>query len=175
MHRYAAICIIFCAVIATAGCLNDDDDSRDSTVTTMTMQAYLDQYRQRKNTANKTAYIWLTSLNAGDTVIINDTIDTITYNTSSQKNRTLITFSTVNSTSPLRGGLAFQGNITDRFHPGDTITVTAHIANVTFYQTQPSIGATWTVHYELFREQWDNVTNASVPLPQRCIEHTTDH
>lgn len=173
MYRSAAVCIIFCIIIATAGCLNSHNAFQDSTTTTMTMQEYLDHYHYRKDSANNTVYVWLVSLDPGDTVIINDTIDNITYNASSPKNRTLVTFSTVNSSDPLQGGLAFQGNITDTFHAGDAVTITAHIANVTFLYTHPSTRATWTIHYELFREQWNNATNETVPLPQRCIKHAS--
>ncbi len=170
MYRLATIGVIFCVIAATAGCLTNEDASQP-TAATMTMQAYLDHYRQAKDTANKTAYIWLTSLDEGDTVIINDTIDIITFNTTAEQNRTLIKFRSVNSSDPLRGGLAFQGDITQQYHAGDNVTVTAHIANVTFTSNNTGTGDRWTVQYELFREQWDNATDDSVPLPARCISH----
>ena len=173
MHRLAIICIIFCIATATVGCL-DADTSEDQETVTLTMQAYLDQYTQTKDTESKTVYIWLSTLDTGDIVHINDSIDTITYNTSSQKNRTIMTFTSVNSTSPMQGGLAFQGNLTDTFHPGDNVTIKAHIANVTFTQAQSGTGANWTVHYELLQEQWDTATESSVPLPRHCIVHATD-
>ncbi|MGC9308303.1 MAG: hypothetical protein ACP5FL_05945 [Thermoplasmatota archaeon] len=173
MRRIIVICTILLFVIATVGCL-DDGQSENPTATTLSMQAYLDKYHQGKDTDSKTIYIWLASLDAGDTIYINDTIDSITYNASSPKNRTIMTFVSVNSSSPMQGGLAFQGNLTDTFHPGDNVTITAHIANVTFSQVQSDTGANWTVHYELLQEQWDTATESSVPLPRHCIVHATD-
>jgi hypothetical protein len=170
MYRLAIMAVILCVVTATAGCLTNEDASQP-TAATMTMQTYLDQYRQAQDTANKTAYIWLTSLDEGDTVHINDTIDIITCNTSMQQNRTLIKLRSVNSSDPQRGGLAFQGDITQQYHAGDNVTVTVHIANVTFTSNNTATGDRWTVHYELFREQWDNATETDVPLPARCISH----
>lgn len=161
MKRAIVVSLLVCALIVTAGCLDDGDTEADAT---MTMQELSNDYSQSTDQANMTMMFYLDSVDEGDTLVIKDTIDSITYDTQNQT--TMISFvSTSQSGSmPLR----FEGDITDEFSSGDSVAVTTGIINVTMVRQSQQGQVTY--HYETFEEGWDAANETSVPFPQSTIE-----
>ncbi|MGC9308628.1 MAG: hypothetical protein ACP5FL_07625 [Thermoplasmatota archaeon] len=161
MKRAIVASFLVCALIATAGCLDDGDTEADAT---MTMQEVSDDFSQSIDQGNMTMTVFLKSLDEGDTLLIKDTIANITYN--EQNESTAVSFASTSSSS---AQLRFEGDITDEFSSGDTVAVTTGIINVTM--TQQSQQGQVTYHYETFEEGWDAANNKSVPFPRSTIEH----
>lgn len=149
-----AICLLLAS--AVCGCLENEEGK----AITMTMEELMNDYNQSVDNDTKTITYWLTSLNDGDTLIIQDTLNNIIYNES--YDYTMIEFeSSVGRPFPN----PIEGDITDSFGKGDTVELKMHIINVTF----PYQG--WTIKYETFEEGWDKESNTSIPIPQACISH----
>jgi len=114
------------------------------------------------------------TLKDGDTLIIQDTITNISYN--SDKDTTTVTFewtedNVTNSFNPF-----FEGNITNSYKPGDEVKISVTIKYVTVtYQG-------FNFEMEIYAEQWeseeyfvsdlDSGGEGFKPLPQSCIEKT---
>ncbi len=164
------VCIV--AVVATAGCLEDGGDTEAKA--TMSMQGISNDYSRSMDRANMTMTLSLGSVDEGDTLIIKDTIDNLTYNQQNQS--TSISFASTSQSAAMGQApqLRFEGDITDEFSEGDTVAVTTHIINVTMTHNDPQTGQTITYHYETFEEGWDAENEASVPFPQSTIEHAKD-
>ena len=164
MKRAIVASLLICALVATAGCLDDGDTE----ATTMSIQELSNDYSQSTDQANMTMVLFFKSLDEGDTLIIKDTIENITYDEQNQS--TLISFA---STSQSNTGqilqLRFEGDITDNFSTGDAIGVTTGIVNVTM--TRQSQQGQITYHYETFEEGWDAANETSIPFPQSTIKH----
>ncbi|MFO8132870.1 MAG: hypothetical protein R6U10_02895 [Thermoplasmatota archaeon] len=168
MKRTIVVSLLVCVLVAAAGCL---DNGGDTEATTMSMQEFSADYNQAQDQANGTMTFWLESVDEGDTVIIKDTIASITYD---EQNQTSMVMFTSTSQSQGQTPLRFKGDITDEFSSGDTVAVTLHIVNVTMEQSNPQTGQTITYHYETFEEGWDAANETSVPLPQSTIEQAED-
>jgi len=160
MKRAIIVSLLVCALVAAAGCLEDGDTD----ATTMSVAEFSNDYNTAQDQANGTVTFWLGSVDEGDTLVIEDTIASITYDEQNQS--TTVTF-TSKSNQPFR----FEGNITGEFSPGDNVSVTVHIINVTMEQSNPQTGQTITYYYETFEEGWDAANETSVPFPQSTIEH----
>lgn len=162
----ASLLVCMLAVVATAGCLEDGGDTEADA--TMSMQELSNDYSQSMDQANMTMVLFFKSLDEGDTLIIKDTIENITYDEQNQS--TSISFaSTSQSTTGQIPQLRFEGDITDDFSPGDTVGVTTSIVNVTM--TQQSQQGQITYHYETLEEGWDAENETSIPFPQSTIKH----
>jgi hypothetical protein len=161
MKRAVLVLVLTGMVLATAGCLDEDTDEA-SEATMMTMNAFWDDYQEGRDNETQTAMAVLESFDDGDTIIIKDQINSLTYNYS--ENVTTIRFSSYPSTD-----VSVQGNITDEFQEGDRVTLTSSIIHVTFLQQLQ--GESWTFHYETFKDGWDTDTNSRAPFPQTTLEH----
>lgn len=161
MKRAIVASLLVCALVATAGCLEDGGDTE---ATTMSIAELSSNYNRSMDQANGTMTVWLNYVDDGDTLIIKDTISNITYDEQNQTSQ--VTF-----TSESRAPLTFEGNITGEFSAGDDVAVTVHIINVTMHQTNPQTGQNMTIYYETFEESWDAANETSVPFPQSTIKH----
>ncbi len=115
---------------------------------------------------NTTFSMLYTSYQDGDTLIIKDTISNVTYD--QNFNATGISFIWSSGTR----GVAFQGNITDKYKEGDEVEITVHLKHVTFFYND--------INYdmEIFAEEWESqdyfIKNFNIYpfkfLPTSCIE-----
>ena len=160
MKRAIVTSFLVCALIATAGCLDDGDTEADAT---MSVAEIGSNYHFGHDQANGTVTFWISSVDDGDTLVIKDTIANITYD---EQNDT----STVMFTSNKSNTFTFEGNISDEFSPGDTVAVITHIINVTMERSGQG-GQTVTYYYETFKEGWDAANETTVPFPRSTIEH----
>ena len=118
--------------------------------------------------SNTTFSLLYDSYEDGDTLIIKDTISTITYDKTF--NATGISFIWDNGTQ-IRN-FAFKGNITDSYKNGDKVKITVHLKHVTFSYN----GKNYDM--EIFAEEWESqdyfIKNFDTYpfkfLPASCIE-----
>ena len=143
--------VVVVVAVFLAGCIQQSEKR----VFTMNMNEVLQDMEY--NISGQNYYSGFKSMNAGDTLIIKDTIANMTYN--DFYNGTMVIFSSNSSR-----GLIFQGNITGKFHIGDNVTVKLHIMEDKFdYDYQ---GQTWNIDIEYYEEAWDktNHTQKYIPL-----------
>ena len=139
------------------GCL--ENDGEHSLI--MTMGEFLNDYESNVDNNTHKITAWYTSLDAGDTVIIRDTIKFIRYNEST--NITFIEFVSINSAeSPI------SGNITDTFKAGDTIELKLHVIRTSFMAIIPP-DEIWAYDLEVIKEGWDSESNTTIPIPEDFI------
>ncbi len=166
MKRAIVVSLLVCvlAVVATAGCLEDDNGDTGGMTETMTFLEFNQDYNSTRDNQTQTMVMYLRSLDEGDTVVIRDKLQNLTYRDQGNESMTLIQFS-----SYPRQYQAVQGNITDDFQAGDNVTLTSPIINTTF--TYPMQGQNWTIHYETFKNGWDTQNNTQTPFPPEAIAH----
>ena len=142
-----SLAIVF---IFISGCINEDSE-RDKSSKTVTMNAkeLYDDIIVEYNTTHY--YFEYASLNDGDTLILEDVIKSLTYD--SENNLTRVTFEYDDPIykSDKTYSPAFQGDLTDSFKVGDRVQITVHIKHVKFKNESKSFDL------ELFEEQWVNV------------------
>jgi hypothetical protein len=94
------------------------------------------------------------TLEDGDTLIIHDTIDDISYN--SETDITKVTFDT-SEEGDLSSTLnyPFEGDITGSYQVGDEVKITVTIKYVK--ETYELLGNPWDFEIELFEENWTNM------------------
>jgi len=131
---------------------------------TMTFNEFMTGYGQNIDNQSRIITIYFQNLNPGDTLIIKDTINTITYNET--RGYTGITF-----TSYATNDFPIDGDITDKFTPGDMVEITVHVISTSFTQQHPSTGETWTFNLEVLEEEWDDATQTFTVFPADCIQH----
>lgn len=137
----------------------------ETRIITTTMNDLINDYEQSVDNDTKIISYSLKSLNNGDTLIIQDSINDITYNASGDY--TVVDFETI-----IGYTLFFVGDITETFHSGDDIEIQLHIIKVSFTQQNPYTGEMWLIEHETFKEGWDSANNTFVPIPQKYITHT---
>ena len=164
MKRVVFVVAFACVLVATAGCLEGDNDEAGE-ATTMKMSAFWDDYREGRDNETQTAMAVLESFDDGDIVVIEDQLHSVTYN--AFENVTVIQFASHPSTD-----VTITGNITSEFQAGDTVTLTSEIIHATF--TQQLQGERWTFHYETFKDGWDTDTNSRAPFPQMALKHADE-
>jgi hypothetical protein len=102
-------------------------------------------------------------LEAGDTVIIHDTLSNVTY--IQEENRTELVF--VSQTDNVLA-LNVKGSQSGFLEVGDTLEIFVHVVWVS-YLHEFWEGEIWTIHVETFRELWDYETNSPSALPLENI------
>ena len=167
-----------------SGCMEQDNSGNNGGGTTgntvtMTAKEYTEDISTDWNNEDTTTSITmdLKTLEEGDILIIQDTIDSITYD--SNNDTTLVSFSWANeygyntSLNP-----TFEGDITGLYKVGDNVKVSVTIKHVTgSYEYQ---GSTVNYDLELWEEQWESYdyfnshggissNEGSKPMPQSCI------
>ena len=139
-------------------------ETEQGTVITMTMEEFIEGYEQSVENDNKKMSYLHKSLNHGDTLIINDTANDVSYNESS--NYTMIDFETLVGTP-----LTIDGDITDTFKKGDRVELTLQIIKVIFTKQYVYTDEIWTFEQETFKEGWDSKNSIFIPIPQEYIRH----
>lgn len=152
--KHAVFMAVLCAgVICSCGCLEQSAQAK-----VMTMNEFLQDYTESRDNATKTLIYELASLDAGDTLVIRDTLLNLSFN--AERNYTLVLFSSVTNQV-----FAVAGDITGSYEKNDDVKLTVHIIRVNF----PYQG--WNITYETFQEGWDTATNNTIPFPQSVISH----
>ncbi len=130
----------------------------------MTFQGFIEGYNQTYNNESKKIMYDFLFLDEGDTLLIWDTLDNITYGEAN--GYTSIGFVSIPGTS-----FRIQGDITDDYKKGDDIEIELHIIKTSFTEMNPYTNETWTYEIETFKEIWDDENRIYIPLPQKYIRH----
>ena len=147
-----------------SGCLEE----KDGEIITMTFEEFINDYHtDYVNTSGNTSRQfrgWYSTLNAGDTVIIEDTLQKMVYDDTYDS--TNVEFSSIEGFT-----VQFQveGDLWNNFQEGDNVTLTLHIIHVSYIQ-QISPSETMSIDKEIYEEGWDSVNNQEVPVPQQFIQ-----
>ncbi len=147
-----------------SGCLEE----KDGEITTMTFEEFISDYHtEYVNTSGNTSGQfrgWYSTLNAGDTVVIEDTLQKIVYDDT--YDTTTVEFKSIEGRT-----VQFQveGDLWNKFQEGDNITVTLHIIHVNYTQ-QISPSEIMSIDKEIYEEGWDSVNNHEIPVPQQFIQ-----
>ena len=134
------------------------------TVILMTYDEFLNDFTRNFDNETKTGISEFQSLDDGDTVIIQDTIENITY--WGQWDYTSLHFAS-SSGNPFH----IHGDITADFRRGDHIEIELSIKNYVFTEEDPDTKEVWTFEYETFREGWNEETEKHIPVPPEYIRH----
>ena len=154
-----AVVIIFCLItILLCGCTEKqgDSDSNNQGSKTVTMSAQ-ELLEDRKYSMGVSGGVWTakidySSLKEGDTLIIKDKISDIKYTSDG----TAITFD-VNYTFSASNvtftelDFMFEGNLTDNYAVGDTVSITLTIYHTTYSNETSG----FSLDYEVFKEGWN--------------------
>lgn len=135
----------------------------ENNVFTMTLAELMYDYDQKVDNSSKKIMTWFNSLNEGDTFILTDAVDNITYY--DEYNVTLIAMKSSVNSSILP--ISIEGDISDNIMIDDDIEITLHLIKVTY--VQQIYNETWTYEIETFKESWDSENNTSVPIPYKYI------
>lgn len=158
---------LFIIVTLTCGCLQIQDQN----IKTMSAQQFSDDIESEINESNKYFTVNFKSLDEGDIVIINDTIDSIRY--LNDLNITAIRFDWDSTPDESVAGIEFDffGNLTDIYDENDVVTITFAIKHVQFSYEG------WSFNCEVYEESWnqDRYISGIHPqiLPQTCISHAS--
>ena len=143
-------------VVLSVGCL----ESGESKVVTMTFGELMNDYDYNVDNNTKKITNLLKSLDEGDTLIIRDKINSMTY-------LDYYDYTPVEFASLLGEGFPIEGDITDRLEIGDSVELKLHIVEVMY--TEQLDGEIWTIEQETFREGWDWENGTFIPIPQEYI------
>lgn len=130
----------------------------------MAFQGFIDGYNQTYSNESKKIIADFRYLDEGDTLLIWDALDNITYGEAN--GYTSIGFVSMPGTS-----FRIQGDITDDYKKGDEIEIELHIIKTEFTDINPYTNETWTYEIETFKEIWDDENRIYVPLPNKYIHH----
>lgn len=176
--KILGICIIVLMLVAlVSGCTenkttDDGDNGGGTTGNTYTWTAEEFEDDLTFDTDWETYFkMVFGTLADGDTLILQDTISEISYD--SLTDRTTITFDTSEGgdiSSSINNN--FEGDITDTYQVGDEVKITVTIKHVEF--TDDSTGTSMDYELEIFEEQWttqeEYVTSGGGALPSSTIE-----
>ena len=149
-------------VLVTCGCINNDTTPQ----IIMTFEEFVNDYNESVNNDSKIILYWFDSLDEGDSLLIKDMVNDVTYNQS-------LNYSRVEFASLLGNSFPVQGDISTIYHKEDTIEIKLHIINATFTDINPYTGEIWTFEIETFQEGWDHSTNDYVPVPATSIRRVS--
>ena len=125
-------------------------DSKPQTIE-ISAEEFAKTLNMKYDETEKHLFIDFISFKNGDKIIINDTIDSLTYQPS--LNITTVEFNV--NTHTYSGELIksitfnFEGRITDEFKRGDPVKITFTIKHVSFTQKN------WSYDVEVYEENWD--------------------
>jgi hypothetical protein len=179
------ICIIsLLLIVSTIGCFeeeekkgsddnNDEDvngDNQNNTGETFTAKEHYMDLNYSGNNTN--VIIDYESLEDGDTLIIEDTLDNLTYDPTT--NTTYLIFEFINNSITQSLNLLFDGNLTGNYQSGDKLKMTFNIKHVQFDYNGTSYDM------EIYDEYWEsenyfttNLESTGIPykpLPESVIE-----
>ena len=128
----------------------------------MNFDEFITDYQQDIDNESRTITYYFQSLNPEDTLIIKDTINTISYNATGG-------YTSVEFISYPGDTFPIEGDITNEFTTGDAVQITVHIISTSFTDQNPYTGETWTFNIETFEELWDNENKTYKSLPSEYI------
>jgi len=178
MKKAIAIMCILCMglVLFVSGCTEEDNTGTNNNnggttgnTVTMTAKEVNDDMAMDSDWSTYVKFLY-NSLEDGDTLIIHDTIDEISY--SSDTDRTTVTFDTSEG-GDMSSSLnyPFEGDITSSYQTGDEVKITGTIKYIE--ETYEQGGASMDYELELFEEMWTNiddyVANQGGALPSSSI------
>ena len=143
-------------VVLSTGCL----EGGESKAETMTLGELMNDYDFNVDNDTKKITNLLKSLDEGDTLIIRDKINNMTY-------LDYYDYTPVEFASLLGESFPIEGDITDRLEIGDSVELKLHIVEVMY--TEQLDGEIWTIEQETFREGWDWENGTFIPIPQEYI------
>ena len=170
-----ALCLTL--VIFLSGCTenkttNNDDGSNDTTPQTYTWTAkqFIDDMIVDTDWTDGLELLY-TTLKDGDTLIIQDTISEVSYD--SETDITTITFEwTLEGEGISAFSPNFEGNLTDTYSAGDDVEITVTMKYVTF--SDDSTGESYTYELEIFEKTWTNkdeyIETGGAALPATSIK-----
>ena len=163
MKKYTAYALVFLFFISfTCGCLSDGDEEKNGNTVVFSMAELANDNHQYLDNVTKKIVTGFNSLNESDTLVITDSIGDIYYQ--SEYGATIVQLGSADA-------MSIEGDITDRFKTGDTISITLQIIRVVFLRQDPNAEVIWTFDIETFEEGWDSHNNYMVPIPQKYIDH----
>jgi hypothetical protein len=159
LFLFIPICLLLLILI------NGFLDSDKGITVVMSMEEFINDYQSSIDNDTKKIMGGYDSLDNGDTVIIRDTIRSLTYNESN--NYTLIEFASFDAAiSPI------EGNLINSYNEGDVIELTLHIVLDTFTVPLPP-DEIWVYNLEVMKEGWDKDSHQPVPVPQRHLRRVS--
>lgn len=172
MKKGILIVSIICLtlVLFISGCTEQDNSETTGNTVTMTAKEHSDDMSMDSDWST---YITIAydSLEDGDTLIIQDTISSISYD--SDTDATIVTFEWTDGDATGSLNPVFEGDITGTYQTGNEVKITVTIKQVTFSNQ----GMSYDIG--LYEEQWESqdyfISNAASafgglkPLPQSCI------
>ena len=159
MKTITVLPLVCMLLVVSCGCLNGDK----SNIVKMSMDELVEDDFQYVDNATKKLISGFNSLDDGDILVVQDTIQNITFEES--YNLTVVEFGL--------GAQAFsiEGDITDKFKRGDSVELKLHIINVVFLQQNQYYSEIWTFDIEVFEEGWNSSFNTAKPIPPKYITH----
>jgi len=130
----------------------------------MTFQGFIEGYNQTYSNESKKIISEFLYLDEGDTLLIWDTLNNITYGDANG-------YTSIGFVSSPGTSFRIQGDITDDYHTGDDVEIKLHIIKTTFTDVNPYTNETWTYEIETFKEIWDEENRIYIPLPNENIRH----
>jgi len=146
------------------GCLEETNGD----IIKMTFEEFINDYHtdyvNTSENASRQFRGWYSTLDAGDTVVIEDTLQKMVYDDT--YGITTIEFSSIEGRT-----VQFQveGDLWNKFQEGDNVTITLHIIHVSYTQ-QISPNETISIDKETYEEGWDSANNNEIPVPQQFIQ-----
>jgi hypothetical protein len=163
-YALSILVISLCVFNFVSGCLEE----KDGEIIKMTFEEFINDYHtDYVNTSGNTSRQfrgWYSTLNAGDTVVIEDTLQKMVYD--DIYGITTVEFSSIEGRT-----VQFQveGDLWNKFQEGDNVTLTLYIIHVSYTQ-QISPSETISIDKEIYEEGWDSVNNHEIPVPQQFIQ-----
>ncbi len=151
--------------VTVSGCIEKNHQDENGDVTVMTYGQYLADSRSHIDNETKQVMEWYQSLDEGDTLVIRDTINTITY-------MQAFGFTSIDfASSYTDDAVIIEGDITNNYSSGDNIILQLTIIRDTFTWEDTKTGELWTYNLECIKEMWDTEQKTPVPIPSSCIRH----
>lgn len=161
----AGLLMCLAATATIAGCTEKDQEDKNGDATVMTFGQFLVDSKTHVDNETKQVMEWFQSLDEGDTLLIRDTINKITY-------MEAFGFTSIDfASSYIDDSVMIEGDITNDYSSGDRIMLQLTIIRDTFTWEDTTTGELWTYNFECIQEMWDTEQKNSVPIPSYYIRH----
>jgi hypothetical protein len=159
------ISLCFIITVFHSGCVDNNQDNTNNNSLLMTYGQFIADYTIRIDNETRIVREYFQSLDAGDTVIIRDTINTLTYWESHAA--TQIDF----ASSYHKDNVSIRGDITGEYVGGDNVILELTITSDLFTREHNTTGEIWTYDLEMVNEMWDKEKRTSVAIPPYYLRH----
>ena len=159
--------IIVSVLIFTCGCVENNGDEGGVSKKTIMMTAEEFQDNMETNISENSFSMLYTSLEDGDTLVIQYIITKIEYDSETDVTTISFEWSKIEDGGTLTTSVHFQfeGDISQDFSVFDSINITVHIKHVKF-----SVNG-FEYNLEIFEEQWENEEYFSENVPNFLLIH----